>query len=266
MAENRMCPHCGGHMFMAKIIRPGIVEVFADEKEPYKICKESKDNYEVEILKCARCKEAITEADLVVGVTCKECGRVVGPMDVNTDGICNVCEAVKQRAELANASKEDLIKMLLEAEKKANPVVAKMEKQIEKAEDVAPATPVIIDEAPSETAEKAEEPSEKKPKTRTKARKKKTDDVADDTTSDDTTEETAEETVPTEEPVVEEAVNDLANQQEAPFPEMNPPEEDMQTPDTNTPVVPQEVPQVAQEEEQAIGADFRMFDEGEEPF
>ena len=39
-------------------------------------------------------------------------------MDINTDGICNVCEAVKQRTELANASREDLIKMLLDAEKK----------------------------------------------------------------------------------------------------------------------------------------------------
>ena len=235
MAENRMCPHCGGQMFMAKITRPGIVEAYVNGKEPYRICKESKDNYDVEIIKCARCKESVCNDDLVTGVTCKECGKVVGPMDINSDGVCNVCEAMKQRTELANASKEDLIKMLLEAEKKANPVAAKIEKNIEKAEEVV--------SAPTSEETDISDVEEKKTKTRTKARKKKTDDVSEN--------EAVEEAVATEE-----AVNDIANQQDAPFPEMNAPEEP--APVMENPIQPQE--------EQPIGAGFQMFDDTEEAF
>ena len=56
-----------------------------------------------------------------------------------------------------------------------------------------------------------------------------------------------------------EAINNVSNQQEAPFPSipMNPSEEEHTCP-------PEFVPTIA--EEQPIGADFHMFDDGEEAF
>lgn len=270
MAEKKMCPHCGSQMFMTKIIRAGLAEFTTDPNEPCKVLKESKDKFDVEIVGCARCKENVTEADLITGVKCKECGRVVGPMDINTDGICNVCEAVKQRTELANASREDLIKMLLDAEKKNNPVVAKMEKQIEKAD----ATVSEVQSVPEQNESTdindilnapAEEPPAEKKKTRSKSRKKKSDEDTTEQTESVETEKASEDPVVTEEaPIATEAeVNDVANQQEAPFPDiaMNPPEEATQV---SEPVVAEQA--VAQDGEQPIGADFRMFDEEEEAF
>lgn len=273
MAENRMCPHCGGQMFAATITRACVVEVTTDAENPYKILKENKDKFDVEIVKCARCKSEVSETELVVGVQCKECGRVVGPMDVNADGICNVCEAVKQRAELANASREDLIKMLLDAEKKVNPVVAKMEKQIEKAEEytAAPAVTSVsakIESTEETGTEETEVAEEEKPKTTRRKRRKKGDDEAeqvDDTATE--VEEVAENESPEE---TTEAINDIANQQEAPFPDlgdaMNPPV--AEAPVIEEPVIPAPMPtEQTAPVEQAIGAaDFNMFDDGEEPF
>lgn len=271
MAEKKMCPHCGGQMFMAKIIRAGLVETTATPDEPYKVLKESKDQFDVEIVGCARCKTNITETDLVEGVKCNVCGKIVAPTEINAEGVCNVCDAVKQREELANASREDLIKMLLAAEKKANPVTAKIEKQMEKA-----------DAADSSNNSVNEDTTEKK-KTRGKSRKRKdSEDSATEQTTDvteptvenveeatevqesdatETTENTVEaveETVP----VTEEVVDDIANQQEAPFPdiEVNTTEEIIQEP------VPVEYDEPVVAEEQPVGAGFQMFDDNEEAF
>lgn len=264
MAEKKMCPHCGSQMFMVKITRAGLAEFTTDPNESCKILKESKDNFNVEIVGCARCKQTVTADDLVTGVKCIQCGRIVSPMDINTDGVCNVCEAVKQRSELANASKEDLIKMLLDAEKKANPVVAKMEKQIEKADNVnmtAPA-PVIENAQDNDVEQPIEE--DKKPK-RKATRKKKDDDVSDvteneaETITEESSVDTENVEATTEE--TEEAVDNIANQQEAPFPDIgiNPPIEEVQ------PVEEMPVNNAVQEE-QPIGADFRMFDDTEDSF
>lgn len=258
MAENKVCPHCGGQMFMAKIIRACVVEVHTDTNETYKILKESKDSFDIEILKCARCKTSITEEDLVASVKCKECGRLVGPMDINENGICHVCDAIKQRTEIANASREDLIKMLLDAEKKANPVAAKMEQQIIKADDTIPAPVAVTTEDTSES-----EDEEKKPKRR--ARKKKDDEAI---------EETVEEIQPVE-PVMEstdvtEAVNDIANQQEAPFPDIITEEPAPQVEEDSLPFVTEEPTPVSEtpvnvsEIEEPIGADFVMYDAEED--
>lgn len=244
-----MCPHCGSQMFMAKITRAGLVEFTTDSNESCKILKENKDKFDIEIVGCARCKANVVETDLIVGVRCKECGKVVNPMDINSDGVCNVCDAVKQREELANASKEDLIKMLLDAEKKINPVAIKMEKQIEKADEaIMPEKDATDIEQPVDIQDTsdANEKVELRPK-RKATRKKK----ADDNNTEDNKEpedEAVEEK--NEDPQVAE-INNLANQQEAPFPDMNLPEEDVN---------------IKQEDEQPIGADFRMFDDGEEPF
>ena len=255
MAEKKMCPHCGSQMFMVKTIRAGLAEFTTDPNEPCKILKESKDKFDIEIVGCARCKTSVTEAELVEGVKCSKCGRIVGPMDINAEGICNVCEAVQQRAELANASKEDLIKMLLDAEKKANPVASKIAKQIDKAENTdAAITTVATESVPQDDSSDATE--EKKPRRR---RKKKDDDTAtDESVNAEEDAEEVEETTETADVNTEVAVEEVANQQEAPFPDiaMNLPE----APEVSEPITTT-VP-----DEQPVGADFRMFEDGEEPF
>ena len=68
MAESKLCPHCGGKMFAAALTKPCIVEVYDDKDNPFKILKEVDKNAEIEIVKCARCKAELTEADLVMGI------------------------------------------------------------------------------------------------------------------------------------------------------------------------------------------------------
>lgn len=262
MAENKICPHCGGQMFMATITRGCVVEVTTDSNAPYNILKEGKDKYDIEILKCMRCKEDVTEADLVTGIKCQQCGRIVSPTDINQDGVCNVCTAVKERTELANASKEDLIRMLLDAEKKASTVSTKIEKQLEKAKEVEETVSNSTNEEAevNDTEEKAEK------KTRRKVRKKKSDDeVLEANTEEPVIEETSEKLPDTAEEIPsEEVVNDIANQQDAPFPEL--PELNVQSTESVTEPVTIEFQPNTQEDEQPIGADFQMFDDTEEPF
>ena len=256
MEITKICPHCGNNLFMAKIIKAGVVKLTTNPDEPYKILKESKETLDIEILKCAKCKTDIGETDLITSIQCKECNKLVNPVDINEEGICNVCAAIKQRAEIANASREDLIKMLLDAEKKVNPVAVKIEKQIEKAEEViASTTNVTInitetsDEKVSE--EIAEETEEKRP--RRKARKKS-----------DITEETIEETSES----VNDEIENITNQQDAPFPDIETVVSEETQQAEEIPVIEETITEPVEtiQEEQPIGADFRMFDDTEEAF
>lgn len=263
MAENKLCPHCGSKMFVAAITRGCVVEVTDDANEPFKLLKESSKGFEIEIAKCARCKRDLTLDDLTMGVPCKECGKIVSPNELNEEGVCEVCVAVKQRSDIANASREDLIKMLLNAEKNSNPVAAKVEKQIQKAEAVEQQTATTPEDTVAEepTTEEAAPATGKKPTTRKKPQnKKKTDTPKEDETS---TEETvAEETTVVEEPVtteeVQEAADALAGSQEAPFPDVM----DVMNPPVGTPAPAVETAQP----EQAIGAGFEMFPNDDEAF
>lgn len=211
MSENKLCPKCGSKMFIASFVKGCVVEVSEENGiNTYKILKESNNPPSFDIIKCARCKEEISEEDLVIGVACKKCGRVVNATDLNSDGVCNVCEAQEKRSELANASREDLIRMLLEAEKGTTTQAVKhAEKAIETAEEaVIPSVDTNIqetEEVPTETV------TEEKPRRR---RRKKKD--------DESTEESPEEEVVTENQQAEqtEAVTDIASQQEAPFPDV----------------------------------------------
>ena len=181
MATKKMCPHCGGTMFMGAITRACIVEVFAPDKEgeeeSFNVSKETKDKYSIEVVKCIRCKRDVSKDELITGVVCKECGRPVAPDDLNKDGICSVCEAKKTRSELANASQDDLIRMLLEAEKRSSSVSEKISKKVEQAEAVNnSANDDTTDDAAVDT--KAEESTGKETKKRAKAprgKKKNTD-------------------------------------------------------------------------------------------
>ena len=279
MATKKMCPHCGGTMFMGAITRACIVEVFAPDKEgeeeSFNVSKETKDKYSIEVVKCIRCKRDVSKDKLITGVVCKECGRPVTPDDLNKDGICSVCEAKKTRSELANASQDDLIRMLLEAEKRSSSVSEKISKKVEQAEAVNnSANNDTTDDAAVDT--KAEESTGKETKKRAKAprgRKKNTDETVEGNESKPETEnKPADDKSEKQSEDVKEAVDDLANSQEAPFPDF---------PGMNAPT--ESEPQVAEdsfkesepiqennnlEDEESVNAQepFQMFDENEEPF
>ena len=279
MATKKMCPHCGGTMFMGAITRACIVEVFAPDKEgeeeSFNVSKETKDKYSIEVVKCIRCKRDVSKDELITGVVCKECGRAVAPDDLNKDGICSVCEAKKTRSELANASQDDLIRMLLEAEKRSSSVSEKISKKVEQAEAV---NNSANDDTTDDSAVdiKAEESTGKETKKRAKAprgRKKNTDETVEGNESKPETEnKPADDKSEKQNEDVKEAVDDLANSQEAPFPDF---------PGMNTPTELE--PQAAEdsskesepvqennnsEDDESVNAQepFQMFDENEEPF
>lgn len=276
MSQIKVCPHCGSKMFVGAITRGCAVESVIDENgnPGFKVVKESSgDKYDLEILKCCRCKADIKKDELVEGVPCKECGKVVSPDELNAEGICEVCAAIKQRTELANASREDLIMMLLDAEKKANTVTAKVEKQVKKAGKVE--AKQVADDV-SDNVDDTEDTKEEKPATKKGGRRGKVK-VGEDTKSDNNGEDKADnvkvedeqENVKEEEKVTDEeaaeAVNDIANQQDAPFPDLN----DNSNPVEDVAPIPMNPPEPAQEvsapQENTEG--FKMFDDrDDEPF
>ena len=279
MATKKMCPHCGGTMFMGAITRACIVEVFAPDKEgeeeSFNISKETKDKYSIEVVKCIRCKRDVSKDELITGVVCKECGRAVVPDDLNKDGICSVCEAKKTRSELANASQDDLIRMLLEAEKRSSSVSEKISKKVEQAEAVNnSANNDTTDDATVDT--KAEESTGKETKKRAKAprgRKKNTDETAEGNESKPETEDKpADDKSEKQSEDMKEAVDDLANSQEAPFPDFP----GMNAPTESEPEAAEDSSKESEsvqennnlEDEESVNAQepFQMFDENEEPF
>ena len=278
MATKKMCPHCGGTMFMGAITRACIVEVFAPDKEgeeeSFNVSKETKDKYSIEVVKCIRCKRDVSKDKLITGVVCKECGRPVTPDDLNKDGICSVCEAKKTRSELANASQDDLIRMLLEAEKRSSSVSEKISKKVEQAEAVNnSANDDTTDDATVDT--KAEESTGKETKKRAKAprgRKKNTDETVEGNESKPETEDKPADENKSEKQSedVKEAVDNLANSQEAPFPDfpgMNAPtESETQAAEDSSKEPVQENNNLEDEESVNAQEPFQMFDENEEPF
>ena len=278
MATKKMCPHCGGTMFMGAITRACIVEVFAPDKEgeeeSFNVSKETKDKYSIEVVKCIRCKRDVSKDELITGVVCKECGRAVAPDDLNKDGICSVCEAKKTRSELANASQDDLIRMLLEAEKRSSSVSEKISKKVEQAEAVNNSVnDDTTDDAVVDT--KAEESTGKETKKRAKAprgRKKNTDETAEGNESKPETEnKPADDKLEKQSEDMKEAVDDLANSQEAPFPDfpgMNAPtESEPQAAEDSSESEPVQENNNSEDEESVNAQEpFQMFDENEEPF
>ena len=279
MATKKMCPHCGGTMFMGAITRACIVEVFAPDKEgeeeSFNVSKETKDKYSIEVVKCIRCKRDVSKDELITGVVCKECGRPVAPDDLNKDGICSVCEAKKTRSELANASQDDLIRMLLEAEKRSSSVSEKISKKVEQAEAVNnSANDDTTDDAAVDT--KAEESTGKETKKRAKAprgRKKNTDETVEGNESKPETEnKPADDKSEKQSEDVKEAVDDLANSQEAPFPDFP----EMYAPTESEPQAAEDSSKESEpvqenndsEDEESVNAPepFQMLDENEEPF
>lgn len=109
----KKCPHCGSNTFLARVIRAARVE--AQDDNTFKILQET-PKYDVEIVKCPSCNNKITETDLLEVTPCKSCGTLTESKNLDTEGVCDVCKALTVRPDLVNASKEDIIRMLLHLE------------------------------------------------------------------------------------------------------------------------------------------------------
>lgn len=230
MTGLRVCPHCGGSMFAAKIIVPGAVQSMEDGT--FKVISESKDKVDISIAMCARCRRGVTEEDLVAGITCKECGRVVNSNDIDDNGVCDVCKAKKERSDIANASYEDLVKKVLELEKAAKgfslvtaPVTDDPSKESNEHEKTVE-TSVVSDSKDTQSSEKKARPK-KRAKSEELENKPEAEENADETQPvHGSYDEKAGDTTANAESNVEENIDALANAQEAPFPDIAPMGED----------------------------------------
>lgn len=238
----KKCPHCGSNVFMAKVVRAAKVESLEDGT--YKIIQET-SKYDIEVVKCSDCKVDITEEDLLVLSPCSKCGTLTTPALLDKKGECDVCKALDTRPDLANASKEDIIRMLLKLESNNATVTDKIDKKIEKAQEISTvaqskmdaakqAIESVANGAPVETEETTApetviEDKSKKTTTRKKRVSKKSTSVTEDAveekdSSDDNDSSTVDKTS-TEESnslapeEIQQAASNIANSQEAPFPE-----------------------------------------------
>ena len=135
----KRCPKCGSDTIMAKVIYGATVQSLEDGT--FKIIQQGK-KFEVEPVQCMRCKGLFDNGmnDLVEMQPCKTCGKP--SIDIDENGECDICRTMKVRPELANMSTDDLIRMVLQLEKKTS---------------VAPA-PVVTEEASVSSVETAMNP------------------------------------------------------------------------------------------------------------
>ena len=198
----KVCPHCGGTMFAAKIIRGCIVNT--KENNTYEVIKEHSEKFDIEVFQCLRCMKPVANDDLITGVKCKECGQIVSSSELSEHGLCAICQAQKDRSELANASREDLIRMLLDAERKMK---------------------LSSSSVPNVDAEDNEKKESGKTKKATRAKKKAEDEVVSSADIDaNSVEESMQEVMnpPEEMPMIAPEQQQIEQQQEAPFPNVTP--------------------------------------------
>lgn len=119
MGAIKICPYCGSTQFLGIIKRGGIVESVGIKDNgtvAFNILKEgATDKYEIDIRSCYKCKEKLTTNDLVEGVKCMGCGNIVPPSDICEDGLCSMCAFTTTDPEIQNASREDILRLLIDA-------------------------------------------------------------------------------------------------------------------------------------------------------
>lgn len=238
----KRCPNCGSTKLLARKITG--VQVESLDNGEFQINAEG-SKYQLEIIGCARCKEEFDESKLVEMVQCKKCGKFTNPENLNANGECDVCHALEERPDLANMSKEDLIRMMLKLEKTTSNT------QVQSTAQTAPASQTaqekmkaaqaainnvsddfskeIIEDAEKdlkETQERVEElqnamnppeePNDTEQKTEKPKRKRsprKKSEPQEEQVQNNVNEPTNEQ--------VENAANEMADSQEAPFPEQD---------------------------------------------
>lgn len=131
MAVKR-CAKCGSDTVMAKVIYGATVQSLEDGT--FKIIQQGK-KFEVEPVQCMRCKTVFENGmnDLVEMQTCKTCGKP--SLDIDENGECDICRTMKTRPELANMSTDDLIRMVLQLEKKAENIPQEVQLVVNKTEN-----------------------------------------------------------------------------------------------------------------------------------
>lgn len=153
MAVKR-CPNCGSDTIMAKVIYGATVQSLEDGT--FKIIQQGK-KFEVEPVQCMRCKSLFDKGmdDLVEMQLCKTCGKP--SLDIDTNGECDICRAMKVRPELANMSTDDLIRMVLQLEKKTENIPQAVQLVVNKTENgtetsVEPMNPPVEEKEITSTA------------------------------------------------------------------------------------------------------------------
>lgn len=276
MEGMKVCPKCGSKNFMAIVKRGGIVETTGLDENgnpKFNLLRENKNSYDLEIVGCATCKTKLTIDDLIGGVVCKHCGKMVAPDDIDEDGNCSTCSMLIKNPELEHASQDDLLRLLAQAYRGINPTNVAIEKKIEMAEkaEAVVAQPSTTDghTAADDILNGTTPPDVQEKKTRRKAVRKKASDT--EQIPVETNEEnppqsepeavqkaTAEqvEEVPTAE--VNNAKEALAGAQEAPFPEV--------PAEYQAPVVPPQEELAPAQETTPTSGGFQMFDQEEDEF
>ena len=151
-----LCPKCGSNVFKGWIKKPGAFRINEDGK--IEILKEG-SKFATEIVECAKCNEKLTQDDLVekIGKACSKCGNLFEEEEL-TNGLCPVCYAKENRKDIANASKEELIAMLLKAEKES--ATAEKPKRKRKTKTKEESDEKVKEEKLDEKPEESEEPQE----------------------------------------------------------------------------------------------------------
>lgn len=116
--ELKVCPYCGNKEFIAMTKRASLVTV--NENNETEIKDEGSEVKDIEVVACATCKKELTKENLILGVKCIKCNRIVNKGEIDDKGVCLLCRIKEDANELSKASKEDLIsicKLLLVQEK-----------------------------------------------------------------------------------------------------------------------------------------------------
>lgn len=263
----KRCPNCGSEKLLAKkIVGVQVESLMNGEFE----IKAEGSKIQLTIVGCAKCKSDFDESALVELVKCKKCGKLTQPNDLDANGECDICRALQENPELANLSKEDILRMYLKlretnisaspvsnvtpvpttpitnvAEEKmkaaqnaianaGNNTTTELVKEIQEEDENNPLMNQM--NPPVESTEESTE--EEKPKKRRGPRKK----------SETTTEN------------VDESINTIADFQEAPFPEQDDTLAEVFSEVQENVPLPEMIPETPQQQS------FQMFDDSEQSF
>ena len=126
MTIQKICPKCGCDEIVAQVTKTCLISISNDTatgKDVFKILQED-DNPErtkYSHLCCSSCHAQLDIESLGTNtVKCNKCGNEVPASYVNEEGICYTCIAMDNAPDIANASREDLLMMLIKSRMQSN--------------------------------------------------------------------------------------------------------------------------------------------------
>ena len=121
MTIQKICPKCGCSEIVAQVTKTCLISISKDTatgKDVFNVLQED-DNPErtkYAHLCCSSCHAQLDIESLGTNtVKCKKCGNEVPASYVNEEGICYTCIAMDSAPDIANASREDLLMMLIKS-------------------------------------------------------------------------------------------------------------------------------------------------------